>query len=72
MYKLVMRFLPTDKRALLELALAMTMSLDSAEKRMSVAMYVKEALADGKITVGEWSKIGSKLGILSGRFKTAK
>jgi len=29
-------------------------------------------LADGKITVGEWSKIGSKLGILSGRFKPPK
>ena len=72
MYKLVMRFLPADKRALLELALAMTTALDSAEKRMSVAMYVKEALTDGKITVGEWSRMGSKLGILRGRFKPIK
>ena len=69
MYKILMALLPADKKALIELGIAMTGALDTAEKRMSVAVYAKEALADGKITVAEWAKIGSKLGILSGRIK---
>jgi hypothetical protein len=63
----LLKFLPEDKRALLELALRITSSLDSAEERKAVAVYGLEMLEDGKVTVGEWARFGSKLGILTGR-----
>ena len=62
----LLRFLPEDKRALLELALRITSSLDTAEERRSVAKYGLEMLKDNKVTVGEWAKFGSKRGILRG------
>ena len=62
----LLRFLPEDKRALLELALRITSSLDTAEERRSVAKKGLEMLKDNKVTVGEWAKFGSKLGILRG------
>jgi hypothetical protein len=63
----ILRFLPADKRALLELAIRITGSLDTAEERRAVAEYGKVMLADGKVSVGEWAKLGSKLGCLKGR-----
>ena len=62
----LLRFLPEDKRALLELALRITSSFHTAEERRSVAKYGLEMLKDNKVTVGEWAKFGSKLGILRG------
>ena len=63
----LLRFLPEDKRTLLQLAIRITNSLDTAEERKAVAEYGTEMLKDGKVTVGEWSRFGSKLGILTGR-----
>ena len=63
----ILRFLPEDKRALLELAMRITSSIDTAEERKRVADYGMEMLKDGKVTVGEWAKFGSLLGILTGR-----
>ena len=63
----ILRFLPADKRALLELAIRITSSLDTAEDRKAVAEYGAEMLKDGKVSVGEWSRFGSKLGILTGK-----
>ena len=63
----ILKFLPEDKRALLELALRITSSLDTAEERKAVADYGMEMLKDGKVNVGEWAKFGSKLGILTGK-----
>ena len=63
----LLKFLPEDKRLLLQLAIRITSSLDTAEERKSVAEYGVEMLKDGKVTVGEWSRLGSKLGILTGR-----
>ena len=63
----ILKFLPADKKALLELAIRITASLDSAAERKAVADYGLEMLEDGKVSVGEWAKFGSKLGILSGR-----
>ena len=62
----LLSFLPEDKRALLELALRITSSLDTAEERKAVAKYGLEMLKDNKVTVGEWAKFGAKLGILRG------
>ena len=65
--KWLLRFLPQDKRALLELAVRITASLDTAKERQDVDEYGVLMLKDGKVTVGEWARFGSKLGILRGR-----
>ena len=62
----LLRFLPEDKRVLLELAMRIVGSLDTAAERKAVAEYGAKMLEDGKVTVGEWAKFGSKLGILRG------
>ena len=62
----LLKLLPADKRALLELAIRITASLDTAAERKAVAEYGLEMLKDSKVTVGEWAKLGSKLGILKG------
>ena len=64
---ILLRLLPEDKRLLLQLALRITSSLDTAEERKAVIGYGTEMLKDGKVTVGEWSRFGSKLGILTGK-----
>ena len=62
----LLKLLPSDKRALLELAIRITNSLDTAAERKAVAEYGVEMLKDSRVTVGEWAKFGSKLGILKG------
>ena len=62
-----MRLIPEDKKILLKLAMRITASLDTARERKAVAEYGMIMLNDGKVTVGEWAKFGSKLGILKGR-----
>ena len=63
----LLRFLPEDKRVLLELAMRIVGSLDTAAERKAVAAYGAKMLDDGKVTVCEWAKFGSKLGILTGK-----
>jgi hypothetical protein len=63
----LLKLLPADKRSLLELALRITASLDTQAERKVVADYGVEMLKDGKVSVGEWAKFGSKLGILKGK-----
>jgi hypothetical protein len=67
MMNVLLRLLPSDKRLLLQLAMRITSSLDTAEERKAVAEYGAKMLEDGKVTVGEWSRFGSKLGILTGK-----
>ena len=70
----LLKLLPADKRALLELAIRITASLDTAAERKAVAEYGLEMLKDSKVsglssgffTCGQWAKLGSKLGILRG------
>ena len=62
----LLKFIPADKRALLELAIRITSSLDTAAERKAVAEYGVEMLKDSKVTVSEWAKFGSKLGVLRG------
>ena len=64
---IIMRLIPEDKKILLKLAMRITASLDTARERKAVAEYGMIMLNDGKVTVGEWAKFGSKLGILTGR-----
>ena len=67
MLGIILRFLPEDKQILLKLAMRITASLDTAEERKAVAKYGMIMLNDGKVSVSEWSRFGSKLGIFTGR-----
>ena len=67
MLGIILRFLPRDKRLLLQLLLRITSSLDTAEERKDVAEYGTAILKTGKITIADLSKLGSKLGILTGK-----
>ena len=62
----LLKLIPADKRALLELAIRITSSLDTAAERKAVAEYGLEMRKDSKVTVGEWAKFGAKLGVLRG------
>jgi len=67
----ILKFLPQDKRALLELAIRITSALDTAAERKAVAEYGMEMLSpdsDGgtRCTVSEWARFGAKLGIFRG------
>jgi len=67
MLGLLMKFVPAEYKGWVELAKRMTQRLDTKEEREAAAAYFLEAQqSDGMITVGEWSKFGSMLGILGG------
>jgi predicted HTH domain antitoxin len=63
----LLRFLPRDKVAMLTLAMRITSSLDTREEREAAIEYGIEMLSDGKVSVSEWAKFGSALGILTGK-----
>ena len=70
MYRLLLKLLPSDVRALIEMAIRVVSHLNTAKERKAFAEYVLEALkTDGSLTVAEWAAIGSKAGILRGRRK---
>ena len=60
----ILKFLPEDKRNLVVLGQRIISCLDTAEERKDAVDYGIQMMADGRVTVGEWSKFGSKLGIL--------
>ena len=66
MIDLLIRFLPADKRAMIQLALQMVSKLETPQERKAVAEWGIRAFADGKISVPEWGELGGKLGILTG------
>lgn len=59
----LLKLLPADKRALLELAIRITQNLDTPEERKKVTKLTKEIFKDGKISIQEWSKLGSAMGV---------
>ena len=63
----ILKFLPEDKKNMLELAMRIVASLDSGAERKAAIDYGIKMLEDGKVTVGELAKFGSKLGILTGK-----
>ena len=65
--KWIMKFLPKDKRDMLELGMRIVASLDTAAERREVVNYGIHMLKDGKVSVSEWSRFGSKLGIFRGK-----
>lgn len=66
MLQMLMRFLPADKRAMVELAMRMVAKLDTAKERRDVAEWGIQAFKDGRLSVSEWATLGGKLGILTG------
>jgi len=62
----LLRFLPADKRELIQLAMRILSSLDDAKERRDAVAYGIEMLKDGKVTVAEWATFGSKVGIFKG------
>ena len=65
MINLLMRFLPADTRAILQLAMRMADKLDTPQERRDVAESGIAAFKNGSISITEWSILGGKLGILT-------
>ena len=63
----ILKLLPEDKRNMLELGMRIVASLDTGAERKATIDYGIQMLDDGKVSVGEWAKFGSKLGILTGK-----
>ena len=63
----ILKLLPQDKRNMLELGMRIVASLDTAAERKEAVDYGIKMLEDGKVSVSEWAKFGSKLGILRGK-----
>jgi hypothetical protein len=62
----LIRFLPKEQQELLKLGQRIFGKLETPEQRRTLVQYGETMLADGRVTVGEWAKFGSKLGILRG------
>ena len=63
----ILKLLPKDKRNMLELGMSIVASLDTGAERKEAVDYGIKMLEDGKVSVSEWAKFGSKLGILRGK-----
>ena len=67
----ILRFIPEEKRQLIELGQRIIASLDTpAERRAAIRfgimMLSSDSAGGSQVTVGEWARFGSKLGILKG------
>mgnify|MGYP003141081436 CR=1 FL=1 len=62
----LLRFLPKEQRALLELGMRIMSSLDDSKERKAAVAYGIEMLKDGKVTVAEWAQFGKHIGIFKG------
>lgn len=62
----LLRFLPKHIQELIALGKQIIGRLDTADERDEAIAYGREMLKDGRVTVSEWSRFGSKLGILKG------
>jgi len=61
--KMVRPFLPPDLKSMVDLMMRIYGSLDTAEERKEAFEYGTKMLADGNVTVPEWSGFGKRLGI---------
>ena len=61
MIGILMKFLPPQAKAAIELAQRLTASLDTPAERKAAIDYCVSALADGKITAVEWARLGKVL-----------
>ena len=63
----LLKFIPAEKKAMVTLGMRILNCLDSSEERQAALDYGIEMMKDGKVSVGEGARVGSKLGILTGR-----
>jgi hypothetical protein len=63
---MLLMLLPAQTRQLVTLGKQIIARLDTPDERKDAVDYGIEMLRDGKVTVGEWARFGSKLGILRG------
>ena len=56
----ISKLLPKEYRGLLALGQQIFDNLDTKEERAEALAYIKEALADGQVTVPEWGRILKK------------
>ena len=62
--KFLLAFMPKEYKEMIILGQRIVNRLDTSAERQEAISYGVEMLQDGKVTVGEWAKFGSKLGIL--------
>ena len=67
----ILRFIPEEKRQLIVLGQRIIASLDTpAERRAAIRFGIKMLSSDSeggsRVTITEWSRFGSRLGILKG------
>ncbi len=62
--KFLLAFMPKEYKEMIVLGQRIVNRLDTSAERQEAISYGVEMLQDGKVTVGEWAKFGSKLGIL--------
>ena len=69
MNKLLMVLLPSNIKAMLEVSEKIFQNMDNNTKRKNIYEYIlkifdEDGEGGSRVTVGEWSKLGGKLGIL--------
>jgi hypothetical protein len=69
MNKLLMALLPSNIKAMLEVSEKIFQNMDNNTKRKNIYEYIlkifdEDGEGGSRVTVGEWSKLGGKLGIL--------
>ena len=67
----LIRFLPQEQKEILKLGQRIFSRLETSGQRRALVEYGETMLADGRVTVAEWAKFGSKLGILRGSSQPA-
>ena len=58
MFKFLVGLLPKEYQSLIAVGLRVVSQLDTPEERSEALTFAALALADGKVTPGEWSQIG--------------
>ena len=64
MLALAKMFLPRWVRTILEVFVGAIQSVDTTEERDDIIKFLEKIGTDGKITVGEWAKLGSLLRVI--------
>ena len=61
MISILMKFLPPQAKAGIQLATLLTQALDTPEERQAALDHTIAMIADGKISIKEWRELGQLL-----------
>ena len=61
MISILMKFLPPQAKAGIQLATLLTQALDTPEARQAALDHTIAMIADGKISIKEWRELGQLL-----------